>query len=92
MGMHLLRTFCSRRIQSLRQRVTKMWLYSGPSCLDRSFSEELREVEINTLIHKVLDDGANLNPEAGPTPLREVVTRRLLATCIPGLVCLDLFR
>jgi hypothetical protein len=45
-----------------------MWLYSGPSCLNCSFFEELSEAEINTQIHKVLDHGANLNPEAGPTP------------------------
>jgi hypothetical protein len=72
-GMHLLRTFFSGRIQPLHQRVTKMWLCQGPSCLDCSFSKELSEVEINTQIHKVLDHGANLNPGAGPAPLREGV-------------------
>jgi hypothetical protein len=50
-----------------------MWLYPRPSCLDCSFSEELSEAVINTWIHKVLDHGANLNPGAGPTPLREGV-------------------
>jgi hypothetical protein len=30
-------------------------------------------VEINTWIHKVLDHGANLDPGAGPAPLREGV-------------------
>jgi hypothetical protein len=50
-----------------------MWLYPGPSCLNRFFSEELSEAEINTQIHKVLDHGANLNPGAGLAPLREGV-------------------
>jgi hypothetical protein len=57
--------------QSLRQRVTKMWLYPGPSCFDHSLSEELSEAEMNTRIHNILDHGANLNPGAGPTALRE---------------------
>jgi hypothetical protein len=46
-----------------------MWLYPGPSCLNRSFPKELS----TAWIHKVLDHGANLNPGAGPTPLREGV-------------------
>jgi hypothetical protein len=50
-----------------------MWLYLGPSYLDRSFSEELSVEEINTQIHKVLDHGAHPNLEAGLAPLREGV-------------------
>jgi hypothetical protein len=46
-----------RRIQPHQQRVTKMWLYPGPSDLDRSFNKELSDVEINTRILKVLDLG-----------------------------------
>jgi hypothetical protein len=72
--MYLLQTFFSHRIQLLRQRVTKMWLYLVPICLDRSFSEELSMMEINTWIHKVLDHGANQNPRADHAPLRERVT------------------
>jgi hypothetical protein len=67
-GVHLLRTFFSHRIQLLRQQMTKIWLYPGPSCLNHSFSEELSEVEINTLIHKVLDHVANLNPGGWSCP------------------------
>jgi hypothetical protein len=51
-----------------------MWLYPGPCCLDHSLSEELGDAEINIRIHKVLDHGADLNPGAGPAPLREGVT------------------
>jgi hypothetical protein len=68
MGMHLLQTFFNHQIQLLRQRVTKMWLYPGPSYLDCSFSEELSEAKINTWFHKVLDHRANLNPVADPAP------------------------
>jgi hypothetical protein len=50
-----------------------MWLYPGPSCPDRSFAVELSETEINTRIHKVLDHETNLNPGAGPAPLRQGV-------------------
>jgi hypothetical protein len=50
-----------------------MWLYPGPSCRGRPFSEELGKVEINTRIHKFLVHGANFNPGAGPAPLREGV-------------------
>jgi hypothetical protein len=71
--MHLLRTLFSHRIQPHRQWVTKMWLYPGPSCPDRSLSEELGDAEINIRIHKVLDHEADLNPRAGPTPMREGV-------------------
>jgi hypothetical protein len=87
--MHLLWTFFSHRIQSLLQWVTKMWLYPGSSCLDRFFTEELSEVEINTWIHKFLDHEANLNPEASPAPLREGVASTrvslfgsVLAACV----------
>jgi hypothetical protein len=66
-------TFFIHRIQPLRQRVTKTWLYPGPSCLDHSFFEELSEAEINIQIHKVLDHGANLTPGAGLASLRDGV-------------------
>jgi hypothetical protein len=46
---------------------------SGPSCPDHLFSEELRDVEINTQIHKVLAHGADLIPRASPASLREGV-------------------
>jgi hypothetical protein len=71
--MHLLQISFSHRIQSLRQRVIKMWLYSRKSCSDCSFSEELSDVNINTRIHKVLDHGADLNLGADPVPLGEGV-------------------
>jgi hypothetical protein len=87
-GVHLLWIFFCCRIQPLRQRVIKMWLYLGPFCLGHSFSEELSETEINTCIHKVLDHGANLDPEASPAHLREGVAstrvslfRSILVTC-----------
>jgi hypothetical protein len=50
-----------------------MWLYPGPSYLGRPSSEEFGVAEIITQIHKVLDLGANPNPEAGPAPLGEGV-------------------
>jgi hypothetical protein len=73
MDVQLLWTFFDHRIQPLRQRTTKMWLYPGQSDLDRSFAEELSDVEINTRILIALDYGANLNPRADPAPLRECV-------------------
>jgi hypothetical protein len=73
MGVHLLRTFFNCWVQPLRQWVTTLWLYSGPSCPDCPFFEELCDAEINTQIHMVLDHRADLNPEAGPVPLREGV-------------------
>jgi hypothetical protein len=73
-GTHLLRTFFGHRILPLWQQVTKIWLYPRPSYPDRSFSEEFSETEVNTQIHKVLDHGADLNPRAGPAPLREGAT------------------
>jgi hypothetical protein len=50
-----------------------MWMCLGPSCLDRPFSEELGDAEINTRIHRVLAHGVILNPGASPAPLREGV-------------------
>jgi hypothetical protein len=50
-----------------------MWLYSGLSFPNRSFSKELSTVDINTQIHKVLDHGANSDHGVGPAPLREGV-------------------
>jgi hypothetical protein len=85
MDVHLLQTFFYHRIQPLHQQVTKLWLYPRPSCLEPSFSKELREMEINTRMHKVPDHGANMNPGASPTPLGE-------GSPAPWLVYLDLFR
>jgi hypothetical protein len=50
-----------------------MWMYSGPSCPDRPFSEELGDTEINTWVHGVLDHGAVLNLGTSPISLREGV-------------------
>jgi hypothetical protein len=66
-------TFFSYWVQPLRRLVMTMWMYLGPSCLDRPSSKELGDTEINTWIHRVLTHGADLNPMAGPTPLREGV-------------------
>jgi hypothetical protein len=66
--VHLLRTFCNRWVQPLKQRAIKMWLYPGPSCLDCSFFNELSNAEINTHIHMVLDHGGDLNPGAALPP------------------------
>jgi hypothetical protein len=63
----------NHRVQPLCHRVTTMWLYPGPSCYDYPFSEELGDAKINAWIHKVLARWANLNPMAGPIPLREGV-------------------
>jgi hypothetical protein len=71
--VQLLQTFFSHRVQPLCQRVTIMWLYSGPSCPDSPFFVELGKAEINTCVHKVLSHRANLNPGAGPAPLMERV-------------------
>jgi hypothetical protein len=60
-----------------------------PSCPNHPFSEELSNAEINTCIHRVLTHGVNLNPGAGPTPLREVVdsTRVSLFAFAFGNLC-----
>jgi hypothetical protein len=63
--VHLLQTFLSHRVQPLRQRVSTMGLYPGPSWSDCPFSKELGHEKINTQFHKVLAR------RAGPTPLRE---------------------
>jgi hypothetical protein len=73
MGVHILRTFFSHWVQPLCQQATQIWLYPRPSCPDHPFSEELSDMEINTWIPRVLAHGADLNPEAGPAPLREGV-------------------
>jgi hypothetical protein len=48
---------------------TKMWMYPGPSYLNRPSSEGLSAAEINTQIHKVLDLGVDPNPRTGPASL-----------------------
>jgi hypothetical protein len=50
-----------------------MWMYPRSSGPNRSFSEELDDMEINSQIHKVLPYGAILNLGTGPVPLREGV-------------------
>jgi hypothetical protein len=46
-----------------------MWMYPRPSCPDCPSSEELRAVEVDAQIHKVLDLKVNPNPRVGPVSL-----------------------
>jgi hypothetical protein len=46
MGIDLLSTFFSHRVQPLRRQETIMWMYPGPSCPDQPFSEELGDTDI----------------------------------------------
>jgi hypothetical protein len=48
-------------------------MHPGPSCLDRPFSAELGDTEINTQIRGVIAPGANLSLGSGPVALRERV-------------------
>jgi hypothetical protein len=43
-----------------------MLMYPRRTCLDRPFSKELDDLEINTQLHKVLAHEAVLKPGAGP--------------------------
>jgi hypothetical protein len=89
MSVNLLRTFFSHRVQLLCQQASTMWMYSRPSCLGRPFSDMLGEMEINTWIHRALAHGVNLNPRAGPAPLREGVDNTKVSsfTFIFGSLC-----
>jgi hypothetical protein len=73
MGMDLLRTFFSHWVQPLYQREMTKWMYSGSSCPDHPFSEELGDTEINTQICTVLAHGDILNLGTDPSSLREGV-------------------
>jgi hypothetical protein len=70
MSVNLLRTFFSHQVQLLCQQASTMWMYPGPSCLGRPFSDKLGEAEINTRIHMALAHGVDLNPRAGPAPIK----------------------
>jgi hypothetical protein len=70
MGVDLLRTFISRRIQPFQRWEMTMWMYPAPSCPDRSFSAELDDAEINAWIWGILVHGANQNPGSSMIPLR----------------------
>jgi hypothetical protein len=48
-------------------------MHPGPSCLDRPFSAELGDTEINTQIRGVIAPGANLSLGSGLVALRERV-------------------
>jgi hypothetical protein len=73
MGVDLLQTFVSCRVQPLRQQGMTMWMYPGPSCPSHPFSVELGDTENNTQIRGVLAHGADLNFGSSPVPLREGV-------------------
>jgi hypothetical protein len=91
MGADLLRTFFSHWIQPLYQQEMTMWMYLGPSCPDRPFSE-LGDTEINTRIHGVLAHGAVLNLGPGLVPLREGVDIPWVSPLKPAFGCLCQFR
>jgi hypothetical protein len=72
-GADLLWTFVSRRIQPLQRWAATIWMYLGPSCSDHSFSAELNNVEIETLVQRILTLEAHRNSSPSPIPLREGV-------------------
>jgi hypothetical protein len=84
-GMHLLRIFFSCRIQLLRRRRTKIWMYLGSSCPDRPTYEELIAVQVEAQIHKVLDLKVNLNPGPSTVPLRRGIASVKVSKSSPVL-------
>jgi hypothetical protein len=50
MGVDLLHTFISLRVQPLRRWEVTMWRYPEPSCLDCPFSAELADVEVDSQV------------------------------------------
>jgi hypothetical protein len=48
-----------------------MWVYSRPSCPDRSFSAELDDAEVDAQIRRALVHEASWNSGPSPIPLRE---------------------
>jgi hypothetical protein len=83
MGVEILRTSFSHRIQLLRQREVTSWMLLGPSYPDSPFSMELGDTEINTQILGVLALGADLSLGSGPVPLSERVDCPWVS--LPGL-------
>jgi hypothetical protein len=69
MGMGLLRTFVSRRVQPLRLREITMRMYPGPSYLDHPFYVELDDMKINTQVGGSLLIGL-IRILAQPTPFK----------------------
>jgi hypothetical protein len=73
MGVNLLWTFVSRRIQPLRQLEITIWMYPGLSCPGHPFSVELDDMEINTQIRGGPCSLADQNFGSGLVFLREGV-------------------
>jgi hypothetical protein len=65
-----------------------MWKHPGMSYPNCPYSEKLSVAEINAQIHKVLDLGVNLNPGAGPVPVRRGITSVRVSTLGPILAAL----
>jgi hypothetical protein len=73
LGADILRTFISRRVQPLRWQEMTMWRYPRPGCLDRSFSAELVDTEVDAWVWKLLALGARRPSAPGLAFLREGV-------------------
>lgn len=80
-GVHLLRTFFSRRIQPLRVRRHRMSLYRGPSDPDRSFSEEPSEGQVDQWVRQAIERNVDPRPGAGPEPLRHGMPNPWVSVC-----------
>jgi hypothetical protein len=65
-----------------------MWKHPRMSYPNCPYSEKLSVAEINAQIHKVLDLGVNLNPGAGPVPVRRGITSVRVSTLGPILAAL----
>jgi hypothetical protein len=73
MGVDLLRTLVSHRVQPLWQWEVTMWRYPGPSCPDHFFLAKLADVEIDTRVRRVIALEVHQSSNPYLIPLREGV-------------------
>jgi hypothetical protein len=73
MGVDLLRTFVSYRIQLLRWREMRMWRYPGPGCPDHSFQAKLGDAEVDTHVRGICALGVDRRTGPNSVSLREGV-------------------
>ena len=81
-GVRVFHTLYHRRGAPLAVRTRPMWLYSGPSDLNRTSLEDLLDDEVWSRLGRVLQLKPNERVEGKPAPFNSTIVSRLVCSLL----------
>ena len=81
-GVRVFHTLYRRRVMSLAERTRSMWLYNGPSDLDRASPEDLPDDEVWSRLGRVLQLKPRERVEGRPVPFNSSIMSTLVCSLL----------